>query len=351
MITLNRRYYDEYFFSVAEQTASEYNFTVIYDPIKTRWASFLQDNCLVFTQDYFTDGLTYNRLYPSDVDKIKAKQFYLVSSVYNAGLDLNFPSVTWLHAGSDMLFQQEQYKEVTPVFKKTYSDHPVVCLGLLPRPHRLITASLLLANNISKSCVFVDPGIHDNPSFSHFWPEHNLPFATAEKINAGWLELQQNRLQDHQNRYNVSANNNAENFEKNLRDIYKTTAVEIVMETTWHNRGVFVSEKFLHSVLGCNLPIVIGNPGTVEYLRNSGFDMFDDIINHSYDGELDPVKRIVSAIEDNIDLIKQGADANIKCTDRLHANAEYAQHRMHDYFCKTFKDSLSKFICNATNLA
>jgi hypothetical protein len=45
------------------------------------------------------------------------------------------------------------------------------------------------------------------------------------------------------------------------------------------------------------VPIYIGIPGSVSTLRSLGFDLFDDIIDHSYDTETDPVKRIKLAVD------------------------------------------------------
>ena len=48
-----------------------------------------------------------------------------------------------------------------------------------------------------------------------------------------------------------------------------------------------------------NFPIWIAGKGTVAWLSNNNFDVFDDIVNHSYDLESNPVLRIQKAIHDN----------------------------------------------------
>ena len=45
------------------------------------------------------------------------------------------------------------------------------------------------------------------------------------------------------------------------------------------------------------MPIYISVPGYVEQLRKLGFDLFDDVIDHSYDKEPDVVKRIKMAVD------------------------------------------------------
>ena len=45
------------------------------------------------------------------------------------------------------------------------------------------------------------------------------------------------------------------------------------------------------------VPIFISCYNSLSTIRSYGFDLFDDIIDHSYDNELDPHKRILLAID------------------------------------------------------
>ena len=62
--------------------------------------------------------------------------------------------------------------------------------------------------------------------------------------------------------------------------------VHLVTETKIIPR-VFVSEKTWKPIAAGQLFLIFGNPGTVNYLRTQGVDVFDDIIDHSYDLEPD----------------------------------------------------------------
>lgn len=59
----------------------------------------------------------------------------------------------------------------------------------------------------------------------------------------------------------------------------------------------FVTEKTIKTFVIGQIPIMITVPGMVAELRGMGFDMFDDIIDHSYDQVQDPIKRIECAID------------------------------------------------------
>jgi hypothetical protein len=57
-----------------------------------------------------------------------------------------------------------------------------------------------------------------------------------------------------------------------------------------------------------------------------GFDMFDDIVDHSYDLEEDPVKRVVTAIDNNYVLMHNRDLAKQKwqeCLPRFEKNWEF----------------------------
>jgi hypothetical protein len=50
---------------------------------------------------------------------------------------------------------------------------------------------------------------------------------------------------------------------------------------------IFITEKTWKPIAAQQLFLVFGNPGTIHALRQLGVDVFDDIIDHSYDLEAD----------------------------------------------------------------
>ena len=67
--------------------------------------------------------------------------------------------------------------------------------------------------------------------------------------------------------------------------------VHLVTETTVILK-MFVSEKTWKPIASGQLFLIFSNPGTVNYLRNQGVDVFDDIIDHSYDSNADWQSRL-----------------------------------------------------------
>lgn len=58
--------------------------------------------------------------------------------------------------------------------------------------------------------------------------------------------------------------------------------IHLVTETTVIPR-LFVSEKTWKPIASGQIFLVFGNPGVIGYLRSQGVDVFDDLIDHSYD--------------------------------------------------------------------
>jgi hypothetical protein len=90
-------------------------------------------------------------------------------------------------------------------------------------------------------------------------------------------------LNDDKDIYYWGNNDNVSNFKNKLTPYYKNTFVEIVSETSFGEKSFLLTEKTLNSIYGCSFPILLCSQGTVAFLRSMGMDMFDDVIDHSYD--------------------------------------------------------------------
>jgi hypothetical protein len=112
--------------------------------------------------------------------------------------------------------------------------------------------------------------------------------------------------------YDCGPNDNVSNFKNKLTPYYQNTFVEIITETSYAELCYNLTEKTLNSIYGCCFPILLCSKGSVSFLRNMGMDMFDDVVDHSYDDILDPTDRIYRAITDNKEIL-----VNIEHTKEL----------------------------------
>jgi len=95
-----------------------------------------------------------------------------------------------------------------------------------------------------------------------------------------------------------------------LSYVYSSAAVNIVTETQYSDPTGIVTEKTLMAFAAEQIPIVIGHPGIVEHCRRMGFDMFDDVVNTSYDSISNDqeFERADKALALNRDLIEGRVD-------------------------------------------
>ena len=98
--------------------------------------------------------------------------------------------------------------------------------------------------------------------------------------------------------------------------------IHLVTETTVIPR-IFLSEKTWKPIACEQIFLLFGNPGSIQHLRDLGVDVFDDLIDHSYDNETDWKNRchlIHKQIENLVSLDLH--DVYINTQQRRSANRE-----------------------------
>ena len=105
---------------------------------------------------------------------------------------------------------------------------------------------------------------------------------------------------------------------------YTSACLNIITETTSRNDTPQLTEKSFKPILAGQFFIMIGSRGLIQYMRDIGFDVFDDIINHSYDSIEDDRERIAAAIKeldwlDQVDLFELHA----QCKERFLKNQQW----------------------------
>lgn len=70
-------------------------------------------------------------------------------------------------------------------------------------------------------------------------------------------------------------------------------------------RSIFITEKTFKSFAMCQIPIWFAVPGLVAEVRKMGFDLFDDIVDHSYDQNLSQSHRMDEILQQLLKLDQQ----------------------------------------------
>ena len=103
---------------------------------------------------------------------------------------------------------------------------------------------------------------------------------------------------------------------------YQAAYINIITETLVRD-SIFISEKTWKPIASGQLFFMVGCFGTIQYLRDLGVDVFDDIIDHSYDLDTDWVDRIDRMHDSLGQLMQQDLSIVFKQTkDRRQRNQE-----------------------------
>lgn len=125
------------------------------------------------------------------------------------------------------------------------------------------------------------------------------------------------------NQWNYATYQGTENHENFVRlaPLYGQAAVNVVTETQYDSRPGIVTEKTLMAMIAGQVPVIIGHAGIVQDCKELGFDMFDGLVDTSYDW-LPNDQRVEQALLRNQDLIQGKIDLG-RYQQRLQAQQEY----------------------------
>lgn len=89
-----------------------------------------------------------------------------------------------------------------------------------------------------------------------------------------------------------------------LREIYSSSAISLITESVRFEKGSLFTEKSLYPLLGLSFPIWIGGYRQASEWKKLGFDIFEDVIDHSYENYDTLIERCYYAFFNNLDLLK-----------------------------------------------
>ena len=144
------------------------------------------------------------------------------------------------------------------------------------RPDRLLTSCWL--NNNKQHYDFL---------YTQSWNQADVTHQLYELLQIG-------EITDYKNSANITietmpkkwigpeyAGDNATNFQQNVSDIFYRSVFSIVLEPVFWENDCNITEKYLNALYGLTIPIVSGY-NSCNCLKNMGFDIFDDIVDTSY---------------------------------------------------------------------
>lgn len=98
---------------------------------------------------------------------------------------------------------------------------------------------------------------------------------------------------------------NAETYDQLLRTtVFEPSCISLITEPAFFERETIHTEKTVMAIYGGTIPVWVGGWRLADTMRSMGFDVFDDIVDHSYETLADPMDRVYSAIERNLALLQ-----------------------------------------------
>jgi hypothetical protein len=86
------------------------------------------------------------------------------------------------------------------------------------------------------------------------------------------------------------------NLKYTTKSHYADTYFNIITETSFENNSLNLTEKSFKAFANCHPFLIIGDMDTHKYLQSLGFELYDDLIDYSFDSMPDNQKRLNDAL-------------------------------------------------------
>lgn len=86
------------------------------------------------------------------------------------------------------------------------------------------------------------------------------------------------------------------------RTVFEPSCISIVTEPCFYEKEAMITEKTFMAIMGGTIPIWFGGWKNAQSLAGLGFDVFEDIVDHSYETLEDPYERCTQSLERNLHL-------------------------------------------------
>jgi hypothetical protein len=194
------------------------------------------------------------------------------------------------------------------------------------REYRLYFAEQLIAQKL-----LAHTQICFNPMDDQHYTEHQFKNTT--------LQINNYTLEQHLPPTMVDATASAD---YNNND-YNNTGIEVVLETLFDDGRWHLTEKALRPI-ACGKPFILAaTPGSLQYLRNYGFETFAGLIDESYDLITDSQARLDAIVQEMKRIVALDADAKQVLYTKLH---EIAQRNKNHFFNRLLDQVIAEYKTN-----
>ena len=243
--------------------------------------------------------------------------------------DIYIPTYYWSHAlialdwyrYAQHVSQQKNVNQTFLIYNRAWAG---------TREYRLKFTELLIENNLIDHC---------RTSLNAVEPELNIHYLSYKFDNPVWRPTCQ--LEDYLQPTSATSCSSAD-FD--IED-YNSTDIEVVLETLFDDSRLQLTEKSLRPIALGQPFILMSTHGSLQYLKDYGFQTFESIIDERYDQIENPVDRMQAVVELMCKIASWSESERIKKMSQLQVIADYNR----EYF---FSDTFFNVIINElqTNL-
>jgi len=209
----------------------------------------------------------------------------------------------------DIIILSGAYHQLGDYIRYSYSPdiacRPEITSGIgfdtLPNYHFISLARIAKHHRIAATIEILDRGLE---------PYGNLSLGSGYYYNPSENDLLKNIIPERYiNKFPmyidniIAADKDMQQYESRDDKII-TAFVNFVMETSYENsvslhtwNVPFITEKSMKPFAWGQIPIFLNCADSLQKIRDFGFDLFDDIIDHGYDNEPDPMTRIKLCVD------------------------------------------------------
>jgi hypothetical protein len=233
-------------------------------------------------------------------------------------LDINVHSIKFIPNSSNLTLSRIQ-----SVFNENKEGKFFLCHNKSPKPHRYAILVLLKNQNILEDVnwsLVSGFKFKDELFFCHLFTKEDtqkyneeIEFFTSIDVKKSEYELQEKWFNPNSTEINVEGLPHWMRIpEKPVT--FENSYVNIVTESSFIDSEsvVHITEKSFRPFYFYQLPIFVSSHNHVKYLKEIyGFDMFEDVINHSYDDVVDDRNRLfeimkeIKRLDENKEKIKE----------------------------------------------
>ena len=236
----------------------------------------------------------YIDYYGKDISNIV---FYVWHHLDNLYPSLNLEYYPWFH----YVHREDAVKNnaAEPFTFTDAKEHIFLCLNMNRRPHR--TQAVKLLDPFPSRLISYKAYNWDLPNITD-WSLQDYNDANRTIIDESIILRNTKNL-------------------INLQSVYNTCQFSVVTETRYLLPFDFVTEKTTQCWLALHPALYVSNKGHVQQLRDWGFDVFDDVFDHSYDTVENDI-RINTMIQTNKEVLTLGIHNYKSLESRLLANRD-----------------------------